>query len=221
MIGFITQRKFWLAGLLVTFSFIRAHANAAETNAADTNKDDTSPIVQTAIFAGGCFWCMEKPFDELDGVLSTVSGYTGGRVEAPTYKQVSSGSTGHLEVVKITFDANKISYAALLDVFWKNVDPYDDEGQFCDKGGQYLSAIFYLDDAQRAAAEQSKQALIDRRVRPQPVATKIIPASKFYEAEKYHQDYYQKNPLRYRYYRGGCKRDARLEELWGPSKSAH
>lgn len=174
---------------------------------------------ESAIFAGGCFWCMEAPYDKLDGVISTTSGYIGGTVENPTYQQVSSGSTGHIEAVKIEYDPAKVSYDKLLDVFWRNIDPLDDGGQFCDRGEQYKSAIFYLTDEQKRLAEASKQALNDSKKLPGMVVTEIRPASKFYPAEDYHQDYYKKNPLKYRFYRAGCRRDARLRELWGNAGS--
>ncbi|QQR73030.1 MAG: peptide-methionine (S)-S-oxide reductase MsrA [Holophagales bacterium] len=168
-----------------------------------------------ATFAGGCFWCMEPPFEKLDGVLSVTSGYTGGTKTNPTYEEVSSGGTGHLESVEILFDPAKVSYEQLLEVFWRNVDPTDGGGQFCDRGEQYRTAIFVHDAAQRSAAEASKAALDAAKRLPGPVVTPILAASAFYPAEEYHQDYWKKNPLRYRYYRGGCGRDERLKELWG------
>lgn len=164
-----------------------------------------------ALFAGGCFWCMEPPFDKLDGVISTTSGYAGGRTANPTYEQVSSGRTGHLEVLQIEYDPVKVSYEELLDVFWRNIDPLDGGGQFCDKGEQYTSAIFALDDAQASAAQASKEAV----VLDGEIQTRILPAATFYPAEEYHQDYYKKNPVRYKYYRWGCGRDQRLKKLWG------
>ena len=167
----------------------------------------------TAVFAGGCFWCMEKPFDELVGVTQTLSGYSGGQKLNPTYEQVSAGTTGHAEVVQITYDPSKVSYQQLLDVFWRNVDPFDAGGQFCDRGSQYRSAVFVANASERQAAEASKAALEQRFGRK--IATQILPDAKFYAAEDYHQNYYQKNPLRYRYYRGGCGRDNRLEAVWG------
>ncbi|HPF25724.1 MAG TPA: peptide-methionine (S)-S-oxide reductase MsrA [Steroidobacteraceae bacterium] len=168
---------------------------------------------KTAVFAGGCFWCMEKPFDLLDGVSATISGYTGGTVANPSYEQVSAGGTGHTEAVSITYDPAKVSYQQLLEIFWRNIDPLDSGGQFCDRGSQYRSAIFVADASERRAAEASKAALEKRLGKP--IATEITTASKFYAAEDYHQNYYQKNPLRYRYYRGGCGRDSRLEAVWG------
>jgi peptide-methionine (S)-S-oxide reductase len=164
-----------------------------------------------ATFAGGCFWCMEPPFEKLPGVISVVSGYTGGRKPNPTYDDVSNGTTGHRESVEITYDPAKVTYGQLLDVFWHNIDPVDPFGQFCDKGEQYTAAIFVHDDAQRRLAELSLQ---NAKKRFGKVATVILPASRFYRAEEYHQDYYKKNPIRYHIYRSGCGRDARLKELW-------
>ncbi len=168
-----------------------------------------------ATFAGGCFWCMEHPFDQLQGVTTTTSGYMGGTVEAPSYRQVSSGTTGHAEVVRIEYDPDTVSYEMLLDTFWHNVDPLDDRGQFCDKGTQYRSIVFYYNDNQRQLAEASKQAVSN--LLDQPIATEILPAEAFYPAEDYHQNYYQTHPARYRLYRFGCGRDQRLTELWGSS----
>jgi len=176
-----------------------------------------APNRAVAVFAGGCFWCMEPPFDKLDGVTATTSGYTGGVKPNPTYEQVSAGSTGHLEAVRVEYDPARITYERLLEVFWRNIDPLDAHGQFCDKGEQYLSAVFVADDQQRAAAEASKVALERSGKLPGPIVTRILPAAPFYPAEEYHQDYYRKNPLKYSYYRWGCGRDARLERLWGPA----
>ena len=167
-----------------------------------------------ATFSGGCFWCMEHPFDQLDGVISTTSGYTGGDKVNPTYLEVSSGTTGHAESVQVLYDPTQISYGELLEVFWRNIDPVDPTGQFCDKGSQYRSAIFYFDEDQRQLAEQSKLALETSHRLPAPVVTEIVSASDFYPAEDYHQDYYQKHPVRYKVYRFGCGRDQRLSELW-------
>jgi methionine-S-sulfoxide reductase len=176
---------------------------------------ETAPSSRTAIFAGGCFWCMEPPFDALDGVLSTTSGYIGGSVDNPTYKEVSAGGTGHAEAVRIEFNPSKVSYEKLLEVFWHNVDPTDDGGQFCDRGDQYRTAIFVVDEEQRAVAEASKRRFESDAPFDAPIVTPIVDADTFWPAEEYHQDYYEKNPLRYKYYRWGCGRDARLEELWG------
>ena len=168
-----------------------------------------------ATFAGGCFWCMEPPFDKLDGVLATISGYIGGSTADPSYEQVSAGDTGHVEAVQVTYDPAKVSYEELLEVFWRNVDPIDAGGQFCDRGDQYRTAIFVHDEEQRRLAEASKQALEGSGRFEQPIVTEIEQAGPFYPAEDYHQDYYEKNPLRYKFYRWNCGRDARLEQLWG------
>ncbi|NEQ46551.1 MAG: peptide-methionine (S)-S-oxide reductase MsrA [Leptolyngbya sp. SIOISBB] len=169
----------------------------------------------SAIFAGGCFWCMEKPFDELPGVLDTTSGYTGGRVANPSYRQVSGGGTGHVEAVQVTYDPTQVSYDQLLEVFWRNVDPVDNRGQFCDKGSQYRSAIFYQNDEQAMAAEASKQLLTTSGKFNQKIATDIRMAAEFYAAEDYHQNYYKTHPARYKVYRYACGRDQRLEAIWG------
>lgn len=170
---------------------------------------------EVAIFAGGCFWCVEADFDKVPGVLSTTSGYAGGRTANPTYQQVSSGGTGHAEVVKIVYDPKMVSYDKLLYVFWRNVDPITKEGQFCDFGDQYRTAIFYANDAQKRAAEASKAALDASKRFKRPIVTEIVAAGPFYAAEAYHQNYYKNNPVRYNLYRFNCGRDARLEELWG------
>jgi peptide-methionine (S)-S-oxide reductase len=171
-----------------------------------------------AIFAGGCFWCMEKPFDEIPGVIETTSGYTGGNKANPTYREVSSGRTGHTESVQVTFDPKKVSYEQLLKVFWRNVDPFDVNGQFCDKGSQYRSAIFYTDPQQQKLAEQSK-ATVSQTLKA-PIVTEITPASTFYPAEDYHQNYYQTHSAKYQFYRYACGRDRRLQEVWG-KEAAH
>lgn len=170
---------------------------------------------EKAIFAGGCFWCMEAPFDKLPGVVSVTSGYTGGHTKNPTYAEVSAGDTGHAEAVQVVYDPSKISYSALLTVFWHNIDPTVTDRQFCDVGHQYRAAIFYRGEQQHASALQSKGALEKSGLLREPVVTEITPASEFYPAEEYHQHYYKKNPLRYKYYRGGCGRDKRLKGLWG------
>ena len=166
-----------------------------------------------AIFAGGCFWCMEGPFDKIDGVISTTSGYTGGHTENPTYEETSSGRTGHYEAVKIEYDPAKVSYQKLLDVYWKNVDPFDARGQFCDKGPQYRAAIFTGNDKEKELASNSKAAIQEKLKNKATVVTEIIPAKQFYAAEDYHQDYYINNPVRYKYYRYACGRDKRLEQV--------
>ena len=171
--------------------------------------------LEKATFAGGCFWCMEAPFDKLPGVVSVTPGYSGGSTKNPTYEQVSSGGTGHAEVVQIVFDPSKTSYSRLLDIFWHNIDPTVTDRQFCDVGNQYRSAIFYHSEEQRRAALQSKSALEKNKPFKAAIVTEITPAGEFYAAEEYHQQYYKKNPLRYSYYRSSCGRDRRLKELWG------
>lgn len=176
-----------------------------------------APPEQTAraTFAGGCFWCMEAPFDEVPGVISTTSGYAGGSVKNPSYEQVSSGVTGHAEAIQVVYDPGKVTYEQLLDVFWHNVDPLDGGGQFCDRGSQYRTGIFYEGTEQKAAAEASKQRLEESGLLPGKVVTQITPLDAFYPAEEYHQNFYKKNFLRYHSYRTGCGRDRRLKELWG------
>jgi len=169
-----------------------------------------------AIFAGGCFWCMEPPFDELPGVKSTTSGYVGGRVANPTYEQVSAGRTGHAEAVQVKYDPALISYSTLLEVFWRNIDPIAVDRQFCDVGDQYRSGIFTFGAEQQRLAEASKHELQASGRFNEPIATQIAAASRFYPAEDYHQDYYLRNPIRYKFYRFNCGRDQRLEQLWGP-----
>lgn len=168
-----------------------------------------------ATFAGGCFWCMEPPFENLDGVLKTTVGYTGGHTANPTYEEVSAGGTGHAESIEIEYDPAKISYTQLLDVFWHNVDPLTKAAQFCDHGDQYRTAIFYHDEEQRRLAEESKQKLEQSKRFDRPIVTQIVAATTFYPAEEYHQKYHQKNSVRYKYYRWRCGRDQRLHELWG------
>lgn len=198
-------------------------SRASRTPPAQATPSEKSPAgtapaatIQTAIFAGGCFWCMEPPYDALPGVISTESGYIGGTVANPTYEQVSAGRTGHAEALRVTYDPGRVDYPKLLEVFWRNVDPVAVDRQFCDVGDQYRSAIFPVDNDQRRLAEASKKTLqADPRFRQQTIATRIEPAATFYPAEDYHQDYYRKNPVRYRYYRYSCGRDRRLEEIWG------
>jgi peptide-methionine (S)-S-oxide reductase len=165
-----------------------------------------------ATFAGGCFWCMVHPFDQLKGVVRVTSGYAGGAVPNPTYEAVSAGVTGHRESVDVIYDPRQISYQQLLDVFWHNVDPTNNAGQFCDDGAQYRSAIFFHDETQKRLAEESKRAV---EAKLKHVYTDVLPVGQFWPAEEYHQDYYKKNPVRYRFYRFNCGRDAKLEEVWG------
>lgn len=172
-----------------------------------------------ATFAGGCFWCMEGPFEQLDGVLAVESGYTGGRKENPTYEEVSGGETGHLEAIQITYDPSKVTYEKLLEVFWMQIDPTDAGGQFVDRGGQYRSAIFYLDEVQKNLSLKSKTELGKSGLHEKPIVTEILPLTKFYKAEDYHQDYYKNNPLRYKFYRFNSGRDQFLKKVWGEKKN--
>lgn len=174
----------------------------------------TATTTATAIFAGGCFWCVEADFEKLPGVLGAESGYTGGRTVNPTYEQVSAGGTGHAESVRVTYDPGKVSYAQLLDYFWHHIDPTVKDRQFCDTGNQYRTAIFYGNETERAEAEASKAALL-KSGQVKQIYTEIALAARFYPAEEYHQDYYKKNPVRYRFYRTTCARDARVAEVWG------
>lgn len=185
----------------------------AATTAAQTAAP--APATAKAVFAGGCFWCVESDFDKVPGVLSTVSGYTGGRTKNPTYEQVSTKDTGHAEVVEIVFDPNKVSYSQLVEHFWRTIDPTTKDQQFCDQGNPYRSAIFALNAEQLKVAQHSKAALEKSKPFKEPVVTEVVLATTFYPAEDYHQDYYLKNPVRYKYYRTSCGRDARLQQLWG------
>ena len=194
-----------IGGALLLSAPRASHWETSNAGGADT--------LEVATFAGGCFWCMEEAFDEVSGVVSTTSGYTGGRIDEPTYEQVSAGGTGHFEAVVVVFDPKVVTYADLLGAFWHNVDPTDDRGQFCDRGSQYRSAVFVRNDRQRELAEASKREI--ETGRSLGVATKILPATTFWPAEDYHQDYYRKNPVRYRFYKFNCGRKARLEEVWG------
>jgi peptide-methionine (S)-S-oxide reductase len=169
-----------------------------------------------ATFAGGCFWCMEEAFEKVDGVVSVTSGYTGGHTKNPTYEETSAGGTGHAESIEVVYDTTKVGYDRLLDVFWHNIDPVARDRQFCDVGSQYRSAIFYHDDTQRRLAEQSKEQLeASGKFKREGIATEIVAASTFYPAEEYHQDYYRKNPVRYKFYKWNCGRAQRLEQIWG------
>ena len=171
-----------------------------------------------AIFAGGCFWCVEEAFEKVPGVVRAVSGYTGGTKASPTYEEVMSKTTGHAEAVQVTYDPAKVTYPQLVDWFWRNIDPVDAKGQFCDKGNPYRSAIFYLDAEQKKVAEDSKAALQASGRFKAPIATEITAAGPFYPAEGYHQDYYKTNSFKYQYYKNGCGRPQRLEQIWGPPK---
>jgi peptide-methionine (S)-S-oxide reductase len=214
------QRAILIASVVLAFAYVWLRggfvdvlpATAAQSSGpAQTGSPPTSGVAK-ATLAAGCFWCVEADFDKLPGVISTTSGYTGGRLANPTYEQVSRGGTGHTEAVEIVYDPAKVTYEQLLDHFWKNVDPLTAHRQFCDVGEQYRPAIFVHDEAQRAAADASKKRVQQRF--KDPVVVEIAPAAAFYRAEAYHQDYYKKNPVQYRYYRWSCGRDARLKELW-------
>jgi peptide-methionine (S)-S-oxide reductase len=184
----------------------------------DSKTDEAA--LSKATFAGGCFWCMEPPFDKLDGVISTTSGYVGGTEKNPTYREVSAGITGHAEAVQIVYDPKKVTYQQLLDVFWINIDPTVKDRQFCDRGSQYRTGIFYHDAEQQKLAEASKQQIERTKSFAGDIHTDITPATDFYPAEDYHQDYYHKNPIRYKFYRYNCGRDKRLKELWGDRHSS-
>ena len=175
----------------------------------------SAPTTAKAYFAGGCFWCMEEAFEKVDGVIAVVSGYMGGMVANPTYEQVSDGRTGHAESIEVTYDSTKITYQKLLDAFWRNVDPITPNAQFCDHGNQYRSVVFYTTDEEKQLAEESKSKIEQSKRLPAPIMTQLVKASTFYRAEDYHQDYYKKNPLRYKYYKYSCGRAQRLEVLWG------
>ena len=186
--------------------------------AAVTGATAQEPKTATAIFAGGCFWCVEADFDKVPGVISTTSGYINGKTKNPTYKEVSAGGTGHAEAVEIVYDPSKVTYAKLLDVFWRNIDPLVKDRQFCDSGDMYRTAIFYVDDAQKKLAEETKKA-VEAKFAPRTVYTQIVKATAFYDAEDYHQDFHKKNEARYKFYRWNCGRDQRLEQLWGKAQS--
>jgi peptide-methionine (S)-S-oxide reductase len=180
----------------------------------------TGPTAK-AVFAGGCFWCVESDFDKVPGVLSTTSGYTGGKTENPSYQEVSSHTTGHAEAVEIVFDTSRVSYETLVEHFWRTIDPTTKDRQFCDVGSPYRTAIFAQDDAQMQIAKASRAALEKSKPFDAPIVTEVVKADTFYPAEEYHQDYYIKNPVRYSYYRNGCGRDARLKQLWGDAAATH
>ncbi len=199
----------------MAFSASSAFGQTATTATANSTANATTNATAKATFAGGCFWCVESDFDKIDGVISTTSGYTGGRNANPTYEQIGTKTTGHYEAVEIVFDPKKVSYEQLLGYFWRTIDPTDKDGQFCDKGAPYRTAVFAHDAAQLAAAQASREALTKTKPFAAPIVTEIIAATTFYPAETYHQDYYTKNPVRYKYYRTSCGRDARVKQLWG------
>jgi len=213
-------------GLVASAAYLMAAPRVAESRPAALESpspnisamarvgENSVDTVDTATFAGGCFWCMVHPFDELPGVIKVTSGYTGGTKVNPTYEEVSAGGTGHAESVQVLYDPSKIGYDHLLNVYWHNIDPLTSNAQFCDHGNQYRSAIFYHDDKQRMAAEATKDTLTKSGRFTQPIVTQIVAATPFYPAEDYHQDYYKKNPVRYKFYRWNCGRDQRLKQLW-------
>ena len=211
----MTKRKIGLIFLVL----LTAAAIGGLVVVADNNGDHGSagPASETAVatFAGGCFWCMEPPYDKLEGVISTTSGYAGGHTANPTYLAVSGGRTGHTEAVQIVFDPTVVSYDALLEVFWRNIDPTTPNRQFCDRGSQYRSAIFYHDAQQQAAITRSLESVYQNKPFEDEIVTEVVPITEFYVAEDYHQDYYVKNPVRYKLYRYNCGRERRLKELWG------
>jgi peptide-methionine (S)-S-oxide reductase len=211
----LCKARSWAAAGALAALALAACPGTAQEQPAQPGPTPDAPATEVAIFAGGCFWCMEPPFEALAGVLDVISGYTGGQVANPTYGQVSSGTTGHAEAIQITFDPQRVSYSALLDVFWKNIDPVAKNGQFCDQGSQYRSAIFALGAQQKELAERSRAHWVDSGRFPEPITTEVADASAFYPAEEYHQDYHKKSSLQYKYYRYRCGRDQRLEEIWG------
>jgi len=203
------RRQTVLSVLIVTVLLIGAW------NLQSTSKAAAVATLGKAYFAGGCFWCMEEAFEKIEGVLSATSGYMGGTVANPSYEEVSAGRTGHAESVEVIYDPAKVNYQKLLDAFWRNVDPITPNAQFCDHGSQYRSAIFFQTDEEKRASDTSKQAIEQSKRFTEPIVTQIVMASQFYPAEEYHQDFYKKNPVRYKFYKYSCGRAKRLEELWG------
>jgi len=201
----------------LTFSLLLATVLLAvvPVTADNATREPGDRRLEKATFAGGCFWCMEEAFEAVEGVVSVTSGYTGGRKPNPAYEEVSAGGTGHAEAVEILYDPAKVSYAKLLEAFWRNIDPTTPDRQFCDGGNQYRSAIFYQNETQKRLAEESKQAVEKSKPFKDSIVTQIVPASAFYVAEDYHQDFYKKNPIRYKFYKYNCGRAQRLQELWG------
>ena len=212
------SRSYRLLGILffgvLAAAFLFFSPTASDADESSQPASDLAPAkADTATFAGGCFWCMEPPYDKLDGVASTTSGFAGGEEVNPSYREVASGATSHTEVVQVVYDSTKVSYERLLRVYWHNVDPFDGDGQFCDRGSQYRPAIFVHNARQQRLAQSSKESVAARF--DQPIAVQIHPLDAFYAAEQYHQNYYKKNPGRYKNYRSGCGRDARLRDIWG------
>ena len=208
-----------LLSILVSLIIVATFAVAASIDKKGEMNDMEETVTAKAIFAGGCFWCMEPPFEKLDGVHAVVSGYIDGHKENPTYQEVSSGTTGHTEAVEITYDPGKISFAELLEVFWMNIDPTDAGGQFVDRGSQYRTGIYYLDDEQKQLAEASKERLGKSGRFDSPIVTEIVAATRFYPAEDYHQDYYKESPVRYKFYRYNSGRDQFINRVWGKDEN--
>jgi peptide-methionine (S)-S-oxide reductase len=204
-----------IAAMFLATALAFAQSNPQPESPSDAGKAADGGATAVATFAGGCFWCMEPPFDATEGVISTVSGFMGGKTPNPSYRQVTAGGTGHIEVLQVTYDPKKVSYEKLLEVYWRNIDPYDAGGQFCDRGHSYTTAIFAHTEEQKKLADASKAELIKSGPFKQSIVTEIRDAGPFTAAEGYHQDYYTKNPIRYKYYRFACGRDARLEAIWG------
>jgi methionine-S-sulfoxide reductase len=208
-----------LLSVLASLILVATFAIAATIDMKGEMKDMEEPVTAKAIFAGGCFWCMEPPFEKLEGVHAVVSGYIDGHKENPTYQEVSSGTTGHTEAVEITYDPGKISFAELLEVFWMNIDPTDAGGQFVDRGSQYRTGIYYLNDEQKQLAEAAKERLGKSGRFDSPIVTEIVAATRFYPAEDYHQDYYKESPVRYKFYRYNSGRDQFINRVWGKDEN--
>jgi len=206
------MKKFLTIASLLSAAFIMAQNYAAQTETTQTTAS-----VKSAIFAGGCFWCIEADFEKLEGVIQVESGYTGGDASTADYKTVSSNKTGHFEAVEVKYDPTQVSYAELVEYFWRHIDPTDPTGQFCDKGSSYKSAIFYQGKSEKAIVKASLNALESSKPFKDDIVTTITKAKPFYRAEEYHQDYYKKNPVRYQFYRRGCGRDKRIKQLWSES----
>jgi len=207
------MKKIFLVFILISFSLLIMGYQSLQYNKGNA-MDENQTKQATATFAGGCFWCMESDFEKIDGVIRATSGYTGGKTEHPTYEEVSSGNTGHVESVQVVYDTDKVSYNQLLEIFWKHIDPTDTGGQFSDRGSQYRTVIFYHNDEQKTLATASKTKLSDSGNFKDPIVTEIEPAANFYNAEGYHQDYYRKNPLRYKFYRTNSGRDQFISVHW-------
>ena len=218
----LSQTFAFLIAAIVMLACAATSAGAAEGPAPEAPfEPDVGSDEAVAIFAGGCFWCVEEAFDQVDGVVSTTSGYTGGNLADPSYKDVTAETSGHAEAVKVVYKPDTVTYAHLLDVFWHNIDPTDAGGQFCDRGDSYRSEIFAVTPEQEATAKASKKTLQDDPDAPSPIVTEITPATTFYAAEEYHQNYYKKNSLRYKFYKNSCRRTATLEKVWGEAAGSH